>query len=248
MITKIINSYDIHINGQLLRVVEAGELLADAGSFNSKNLLLNEPRGNKYVNLVVYRINCDAHTLEATLDSSDEVINKDILLKAFINSLTDRKKIEESDLYTLHLDGETLTYKNDELKSLLLFDVISNNGSYSVNNKDIQKVETELTLEVNNLTEIKLFIEEIECTSDYLVLYNQGKFITVNQEKTVIPYPIIEVVSLLNEEYKGDTLTSFTGKNIDIKSNLYTYQYYLISNSQFYIDDTDIYERGFIIK
>ena len=69
MITKIINSYDIHINGQLLRVVEAGELLADAGSFNSKNMLLNEPRGNKYVNLVVYRIKCDAHTLEATLDS-----------------------------------------------------------------------------------------------------------------------------------------------------------------------------------
>lgn len=248
MITKIINSYDIQINGQLLRVVEAGELKVSAAPFNSKTLLMNEPRGNKYINLITYRENPESDILEITLDGSDIVDNKEILLKSFVQSLVDRKRIKERENYPLLLDGKELAYRNEDLCSSLLYEINQNNDIYSVNDKTLKIVETELEIEVNNLTGIRDLIEEIEHNFDFLVLYNKEKCISVNKNGRIIPYPVIEVISLLAEKYQGAQLKVLTGDNIEIKNNKFNYKYYLVSNSQFYIDDTDIYEEGFIIK
>lgn len=248
MITKIINSYDIQINGQLLRVVEAGELTVNSASFNSKKLLLNEPRGNKYINLITYRKNPESNILEITLDGADIVSNKEILIKSFVQSLVDRKRIKERENYSLLLDGEELSYRNEDLCSSMIYKVNQNNDIYSVNGKTLKIVETELQIEVNNLTRIKALIEEIEHSFDFLVLYNKGKFISVNKNRSIIPYPVIEVISLLTEKYQEAQLTVITGDNVEIKNNKFDYKYHLVSNSQFYIDDTDIYEEGFIIK
>lgn len=248
MIKKIINSYDIHINGQLLRVVEAGEFKVSAAPFNSKKLLLNEPRGNKYINLITYRENLTSDILEVTLDSSDSIDNEELLLKSFVKSLIDRKRIEEKGYYSLMLDDKKKIYKNDELYSSALYNITQENDVYSVNDKTLKIVETELKIEVNNLTEIKNFIKDIEGEFGYLVLYNNGQFISVNKNGSIIPYPVIEVISLLNEIYKEAKLTSLTGEEIEITNKQLAYRYFLVSNSQFYIDDTDIYEEGFIIK
>lgn len=248
MITKIINSYDIHINGQLLRVVEAGEITVNAVPFNSKTLLMNEPRGNKYINLITYRENLESAVLEITLDGSDIIDNKELLLKSLVKSLVDRKRIKERENYSILLDGEELAYRNEELCFSMLYKINQNNDTYSVNGKTLKIAETELQIEVNNLTEIKALIEEIEHDFDYLVLYNKGKFISVNKNGSIIPYPVIEVISLLAEKYQGAQLTALTGDDVEIKNNKVNYKYYLVSNSQFYIDDTDIYEEGFIIK
>lgn len=248
MITKIINSYDIQINGQLLRVVEAGEFTGSAAPFNSKTLLINEPRGNKYINLITYRENPENDILEITLDSSDIIDNRELLLKSFVKSLVDRKRIKEREKYSLLLDGEGLAYSNEELCSSIIYEVNKNNDSYSINGKTLKIVETELQIEVNNLTDIKALIAEIEHDFDFLVLYNKGKFISVKKNGRIIPYPVIEVISLLTGKYQGAQLTALTGDNVEIKNNKVNYKYYLVSNSQFYIDDTDIYKEGFIIK
>ncbi|WP_281512626.1 hypothetical protein [Mammaliicoccus vitulinus] len=248
MISKVINSYDIQVNGQLLRVVEAREISVEIKSYNNKLLLMNEPRGNKYVNLLVYQIDYNKNFIKVTLDSPDIINNQEILLKIFINSLIDRKIIEEKEIYTLVLNDETLEYANDELAQQTLFKVLQDKGGYKVNSKGLQLVETDLNFEVNNLTEIKTFIESIKHTQDYLVLYNAGKFITVNKSNTIIPYPVLEVISMLSEVYKKQRFTTLLDCNVEIHNNNINYQYYLISNSQFYIDDTDIYESGFIIK
>lgn len=246
MIIKTINSYDIQINGQLLRVVEHQELQVDAPPFNSKKLLLNEPRGNKYINLVTYKE--EDEYLKVTLDSPGVITNKEILLKSFIKSLIDRKRIQERNVYTLVLDGEELSYKNEELSSSELLKVNGNEGVYSVHNKSLGIAETDLTLDVNNMTSIKSLISCIEGDFDYLILLNKNRFVIVDEESSIIPYPIIEVISLLNEKYKGEQFTTLTGNDVEIKNNKFNYGYCLVSNSQFYIDDTDIYEEGFIIK
>lgn len=249
MITKIINSYDIHINGQLLRIVEAGELAVDVEPFKSKSLLLNEPRGNKYVNLITYKESSDKDFLEITLDSANIIDNKDILFKAFIASLVDRRRIKQQKEYHLSLQDEEMTYSHDELNTSYLYEIKNNKNSLLVNDKKVKLQETELALEVNNLSVIKETIGKIQREDiDYLVLYNKGVHISVNKNNDIIPYPITEVISILNQEYKGEKLKTLSNKIVEINNNKFDYNYRLISNSQFYIDDTDIYNEGFIIK
>lgn len=246
MIVKTINSYDIQINGQLLRIVEGQELVVEARPFNSKKLLLNEPRGNKYINLITYEEK-DGY-LKIELDSPSVVSNKEILLKSFIKSLIDRKRIHEQDIYTVVVDEEELRYKKDNLTSLELFEVRTEDDMYCINNKLLKVVETDLLLEVNNMTAIKFAISTFEYNFDYLILINNDRFITVDKMGSVIPYPVIEVISLLSEKNEGNQFMTITGDKIEVEDNTFNYNYYLVSNSQFYIDDTDIYEEGFIIK
>lgn len=249
MITKIINSYDIHINGQLLRIVEQGELSVDVGAYKSKSLLLNEPRGNKYVNLITYKENSERDLLEVTLDSINIIDNKDILLKSFIASLVDRKRIQQQYQYHLSLDDEQLIYRNDELSGSFLYEVENSQDFFLVNDMKIKLHETDLVLEVNNLSVIKEAILDIQREEvDYLVLYNEGVNISVNRNNDIIPYPILEVISSLNKVYQGETLRTLNNETVEINDNKFNYIYRLISNSQFYIDNTDIYKEGFIIK
>src|SRR5699024_11915822 len=91
-------------------------------SYKIKNLLLNEPRGNKYVNLITYNINCEEQILEVFLDTSNIIDNRDILLKSFIASLVDRGRINKKMMYQLRLDGEDILYKHDELQISSLFE------------------------------------------------------------------------------------------------------------------------------
>lgn len=249
MITKIINSYDIHINGQLLRIVEQGELAVDVPPFKSKSLLLNEPRGNKYVNLLAYRETTSPDKLEVTLDSVNIIENKDVLLKSFIASLIDRKRIKKQEKYYLSLQDAQLTYSNDELSVSSLYEVQDREDFFLVNGMKLKLQETNLELEVKNLSEIKRAIEIIErADADYLVLYNKGIHISVNKNNDIIPYPIVEVISVLNSVYKRETLMTLSNNSVEINDGKFNYEYYLISNSQFYIDDKDIYNEGFIIK
>lgn len=249
MIVKTVNTYDIQINGQLLRIADQAELKVDIPPYKIKNLLLNEPRGNKYVNLITYNINCEEQILEVFLDTSNIIDNRDILLKSFIASLVDRGRINKKMMYQLRLDGEDILYKHDELQISSLFEAHNSGEFYTINDKKLKIEETVLNLEVNNLTEIKSSILEIyQADLDYLILYNSGIFAIVNKNGDIIPYPVIEVISLLYKKYKGEELTGLTGNNIEINNNSFLYKYYLIANSQFYIDDTDIYSEGFIIK
>lgn len=249
MITKTINSYDIHINGQLLRIVEQGELAVDVPPYKSKSLLLNEPRGNKYVNLITYRQNTSTDTLEVTLDSVNIIDNKDVLLKSFIASLVDRKRIKELEAYYLSLQEDQLTYGNDELNVSSLYEVQNREDFFLVNGMKLKLQETNLELEVKNLSAIKSAIGKIQrADADYLVLYNKGIHISVNKNNDIIPYPIVEVISVLKNVYQGETLMTLSNNNVEINNGKFKYEYYLISNSQFYIDDTDIYNEGFIIK
>lgn len=249
MIVKTINTYDIQINGQLLRIADQAELKVDIPPYKNKNLLLNEPRGSKYINLITYNVSRDEEVLEVFLDTSNGIDNKDILLKSFIVSLVDRGRINKKMMYQVRLDGENILYNHDELQISSLFEVHNSGEFYTINNKKLKVEETVLNLEVNNLAEIKSSILEIyQPDLDYLILYNSGIFAIVNKNGDIIPYPVIEVISLLYKKYKGEELTDLTGNNIKINNNSFLHKYYLIANSQFYIDDTDIYEEGFIIK
>lgn len=248
MITKVINSYDIHVNGQVLRIVDRNELRVDTPPFKTKELLLKEPRGNKYMTLVTFDDHSTRGTLDITLDGANIINNKDILLKAFVASLVERRRVETQEEYRLSLQEEEIIYRYDELDAAILYKVESRGGFYSVNDKKLKIRKTNLELEINNITLLKKeAYEQNDAMNDYLILYNDGKHIVVNRNNDIIPYPVVEVLSLLAHT-KKECSTTLTGHHAGIHKDRFKFEYYLISNSQFYIDDTDIYDEGFIIK
>lgn len=243
MIRKIINSYDIHINGQQLRIVHKNELTGSVAGFNNIDLLLNEPRGSKYVNLIIY----DAG-LNVEIYSNSTLDNKDILLKSFIRSLLDRGSINQDEKYVIREKEDTHTFSHDSLELEDIHGVEKENGMYVVNGKNVVVEAVAFELSIENITEIKNHIETYEAFKGYLVLINQGRHVTVNSEKVVLAYPVSEAVSILNRIYKQEEITALNTVSVRITDGRYTFKHYLLSNSQFYIDDTDIYKEGFVIK
>lgn len=249
MIAKIVNSYDIHVHGQGLRVVEKSELRAEPEGFKVKELLLNEPRGSKYMNLLIFHEEEDSGTLEVTLDSIIGIENKDILLKSFIASLVDRGRIVKRDRYTVDINGVMKTYDWEGIDETALYEIVEVEDLYKINQKRLKLIDSELRLDVQNITSIKKEIEKLnDDTYDYLILNNEGKHAVANKNNDILPYPIIEVISLLNKEAGPEGITTLNGDDIKIQNGKFKHTYQLISNSQFYIDHTDIYTEGFVIK
>lgn len=246
MIRKIINSHDIHIGGQQLRIVHKDELTGSVEGFNNIDLLLNEPRGSKYVNLIVYK--ADEAGLDVEIYSNSVLDNKDILLKSFIRSLLERGTINQDDRYVIKEKEDTYTYTHDSLGIEKICEVEGINGVYVVNGKDVLVEEVDFELSIENITGIKNYIDAYKVFKGYLVLINDGRHITVNEEKVVLAYPVSETVSVLNRIYRQDKITALNNAHVEIVNGRYTLEHYLISNSQFYIDDTDIYSKGFVIR
>lgn len=246
MIRKVINSHDIHINGQQLRIVQKDELAGSVEGFNNIDLLLNEPRGSKYVNLIIYK--SDESAIDVEIYSNSVLDNKDILLKSFIRSLLERGTINQDDSYVIKEKGETYTYPHDSLGIEKIYEVEGVDGVYVVNGKNVlvETVDFELTIE--NITEIKNYIDAYKVFKGYLVLMNGDGHITVNEEKVVLAYPVSEAVSVLNRVYKQEKITALNTVEVKIVNDSYAFEHYLISNSQFYIEGSDIYSKGFIIK
>lgn len=247
MIAKVVNGFDIHVYGQVLRVVEADELKAGVDGFDLSLLLLNEPRGNKYMNLLTFKE--ESSMINVTLDSVTGIDNEDILLKVFLTSLLDRNRIETADEYSVKTSDSVKIFKHQELKASSLFEVTNNGDDYTINHKRIKIIETDLDLEISNINVIKEAVKnQVDSNCDYLILARDGKHLAANHNGDVLSYPILEVISLLKHEFDQDQISCFNGADISVQDGRLVHPYHLISNSQFYVDDTDIYEKGFVIK
>lgn len=246
MIRKVINSHDIHVNGQQLRIVQKDELTGSVEGFNNIDLLLNEPRGSKYVNLIIYK--AEKSVIDIEMYSNSVLDNKDILIKSFIRSLLERGTINQDDSYVIKEKEDTYTYTHENLGTEKVYEVEGVDGVYVVGAKDVlvEMVDFELTIE--NITEIKNYIDAYKVFKGYLVLMNGDGHITVNEEKVVLAYPVSEAVSVLNYIYKKEKIIALNNAEVEIVSGHYSFEHYLISNSQFYIEGSDIYSKGFIIK
>lgn len=246
MISKVINSYDIHINTQQLRIVEKNELAVNIEGYDNRELLVNEPRGSKYVNLLVYEV--AGNMIEVNIESFSSIDNIEILLKGFVSSLIDRYHIIQKSVYQLKCNDKLYELRSEELSAVRLPKVEQKNNAFIVNNSVIRVEETSLDLTIKNIGNIKNAFKEIDDKNyDYLVLKGPDTHVVINQNQIIIGYPVLEVVSVLNNVYKKTKITAFNGLSIDVEEEMH-FDYYLISNSQFYIDQTDIYGRGFIVK
>ncbi|WP_017549809.1 hypothetical protein [Salinicoccus carnicancri] len=248
MIVKTVNSYDIHVYGQVLRVVGRSELEAGPDGFDVAELMLNEPRGSKYMNLLTFHEN-DNGSLEISIDSANGIENRGILVKSFLSSLVDRGRIAVRGSYSVDIEGEVVVYDHEGLEETPLYDVADDRGLYIVNGKRLKLAATGMILEIQNITGMKEEIENLnDGTYDYLVLHNDGKHTVANESNDILPYPIIEVVSLLDGISCGGRMTTLNGEDIKIQNGSFPHRYQLVANSQFYIDSTDIYREGFVIK
>ncbi|CEI81801.1 hypothetical protein J18TS1_37610 [Oceanobacillus oncorhynchi subsp. incaldanensis] len=245
MISKVINSYDIHINGQQLRIIEKNELETVLQDYENKALMRNEPRGSKYVRLLIFQWSDDV--LDVELHPNESVDNIRILLKGCISSLVDRGRINSKESYLVRNNGQMYEFQHGCLTTEKLPEVEKKQNMYLVNDKKIKVYEVDMELEIKNITAIKAYIHsKQDGNSDYLVLKQGEKQVVANKKGDILAYPIIEVVAVCAKEFSQEIITSFTGLKIHAEDM--QFNYYLISNSQFYIEHSDIYAKGFIIK
>ncbi|MFD1067978.1 hypothetical protein [Oceanobacillus locisalsi] len=245
MISKVINSYDIHINGQQLRIIEKSELETALQGYENRALMRNEPRGSKYVHLLIFQWN--DNVLEVDLHENESVDNENILLKSLILSLVDRGRINQKESYSVRYNDQIYEYRHDCLTTEKLPEVAKQQNIYLVNDKKISVDEVDIELEIKNITTIKEYIRsKKDGDSDYLVLKQGEKQVVANKNGDILAYPIIEVMAVLAKQFSQEIITFFTG--LKIRAEDMQLHYYLISNSQFYIDHTDIYSQGFVIK
>ena len=174
--------------------------------------------------------------------------NKGILLKSFIRSLLERGSINKEKKYMIKEKEDTYTYTHDSLEIEKVYEVEGVNGVYVVNDKGVLVEAVDFELSVENITEIKNYMEAYKVFKGYLVLVNQDKHITVNEDRVILAYPVSEAVSVLNHIYKQEKITALNTAEVEIVGGQYTLEHHLISNSQFYIDDADIYSKGFVIQ
>lgn len=246
MITKIINSYDIHVNTQQMRIIDKNELKVQPEGFDVRRLLLNEPRGSKYVNLLIYEVTDSCIKVE--IDTFSTADNIEIMLRALVSSLRDRHTLPYKDVYHVITGGQVYLIKNSELNSVVLPEPVEKNGVFSVNESSIVIEETLMDLSVLNINGIKEAVKESRHREyDYYVFKGKTHHVTVNSDQIIIAYPVLEVISTLHQVYGETKMTTLTGLTIHADKTL-EFEYFLISNSQFYLDDTDIYRQGFIIK
>lgn len=246
MIKKLINSHDIHINGQQLRIVHKSELAGIIEGFDNIDLLLNEPRGSKYVNLFIYEQR--DKVMDVEIYSNSTLDNKAILLKSFIQSLLDRGQISKQSEYVIKESDVTHTYLHDSLHQENIYDVKRTDGFYYVNDKKVVAETVDFELSVENITELKDYVKDKADFEGYLILLDGDVHAVINEDKAILAYPLTEAVSILNKVFNYKEMTTLNKSQVKIKAEQFSFQYYLISNSQFYIDDSDIYRKGFVIK
>lgn len=245
MISKVINSYDIHINGQQLRIIEKNELETVLQDYENKALMRNEPRGSKYVHLLIFQWSDDV--LDIELYQNESVDNVRVLLKGCISSLVDRGRINSKESYLVRNNGQIYEFQHGCLTTEKLPEVEKKQNMYLVNDKKIKVYEVDMELEIKNITAIKAYIHsKQDGSSDYLVLKHREKQVIANQKGDILAYPIVEVIAILSKELSQEVITLFNG--LKLYTGDFQCNYYLISNSQFYIDYTDIYAKGFVIK
>lgn len=245
MISKVINSYDIHINGQQLRIIEKSELETILQGYENKELMCNEPRGSKYVNLLIFQWSNDV--LDVELYRNESVDNVSVLLKGCISSLVDRGRLTQKESYFVRYNGQMYEFQHDFLTTEKLPEVAKQQNVYLVNGKKIRVYEVDMELKIKNITAIKNYIHsKQDGNSDYLVLKQGEKQVVANQKGDILAYPIVEVIAILSKEFFQEVITSFNG--VKLYAGDFQFNYYLISNSQFYIEHTDIYAKGFVIK
>jgi len=247
MIVKVVNGFDLHVYGQVLRVIEADEMKISPDAFDLNQLLLNEPRGNKYMNLLTFWET--PLLIHVTLASVNGIENETILLKVFLRALLDRNRIKTESEYNIKINDSVKTFKHQELNTTALFEVERNGTDYTINHKRIKTVETDLQLEIYNISAIKEEINKhTDSNYDYLVLEHDPQHIAANRNGDILAHPVLEVLSLLNHKFEWNEISIFNGVDISIQDDRLGHPYHLISNSQFYVDDTDIYQQGFVIK
>lgn len=246
MIKKVINSNDIHVNGQQLRIVHKKELAGSVEGFNNIDLLLNEPRGSKYVNLFIYDVADTVINIEAY--SNSVLDNRETLQKGFIASLLERGSIDVQKDYTIREEARTYTYTHERLGAGDILEVDSVDDVYAAGGRKVRVETVDFELSVENIAEIKEYIATYEAFTGYLLLLNEEGHVTVNEEKVILAYPVSEAVSVLNEVYGKEEITTLNRSRVEIIDGEYKFEHCLISNSQFYIDDSDIYSKGFVIR
>lgn len=246
MISKVINSFDIHVNTQQLRIVEHNELPANRNGFDSRALLFNEPRGSKYVNLLIYK--ADADTVEMEISSHTSIDNLEILLKAAVLSLVDRGNVASRDIYRVKSGGTLYEFSHGGLSSVPLPKTECLDDIYVVNKKRIIVEDTSIALTVESISEIKGKVKRHSYNDyDYFVLKGHSTYVTIRNDNSIAAYPVLEVISILRDIYGATETTSINGIFVHADKD-FNFEYYLISNSQFYVDETDIYNSGFVIK
>ncbi|WP_342388880.1 hypothetical protein [Salinicoccus bachuensis] len=247
MIRKVVNSYDVHVHGQLIRMVQGNEVRCTAGDYDMEKLLLNEPRGSKYMNLLVYDI--EKEKLHVTVKTHFQVHNCEILLKGLVNTLIERGGLPYRDTYEVIYDEENIILSRNHLNISDLSHVDGWKGAYAVDGRMIGLLETEVVLSIENISEIKRRLTA-QNDWDYTVYLNGSSQVVIDGDGEMVAHPVHEVLSVLHEQNRWGSIRHFNGAKVDIDAfeREYGHPFHFISNSQFYIDDTDIYTEGFIIK
>lgn len=243
MIRKVINSHDIHINGQLLRIVHQDELQGIVEGYDNVDLLLNEPRGSKYVNLIIHdsELNVEMH-------SGSVIDNKDMLLKVFLCSLLERGSISRAEAYHIHEGDARYTYSHEDLGHEVIHEVTEDASIHHVNGKRVAVEAVDFELSIENIAAVKEYVKAVEDFSGYKVLVHKDMHAVINEEKVIIAYPVSEVVSVLNRHFGKREIRTLNSSLIKVQGDRFRFRHFLISNSQFYIDDSDIYSKGFVIR
>ena len=239
---KVIDSYDVHVHGQLMRIVQSDQLDYGPDGFDMRQLMAREPRGSKYVNVMGYHLSGD--TIHTYIDSFSGVHNQAIMLKTLVSTLVDRGRLPERTSYSVICDGRTFDLKHSQLAYTPLAEVAEAGNSFRSGDKTITLLETDITLEIDRLAEIKETLGS-DGQHDYTVYINRGRHLVFDAEGDIVAHPVHEVISLLHCSHET---TAFNGAAVEVAGGMYHHPYFFISNSQFYIDETDIYTRGFVIK
>ncbi|GAA3731268.1 hypothetical protein GCM10022378_19410 [Salinicoccus jeotgali] len=242
---KVIDSYDVHVHGQLMRIVQTDQLDYGPEGFDVRQLMAREPRGSKYVNLMGYHM--EGGALHTYIDSFAGVHNQQVLLKTLVSTLVDRGRLPERETYSVICDGRTFNLKSRELASTPLAEVAEAGKSFRSGDKTIALLETDVALEIDHLAEIKETLGS-EGQHDYTVYINRGRHLVFDAGGDIVAHPVHEVISLLHSVRPDTVVTAFNGAVVEVDEGMYHHPYFFIANSQFYIDETDIYTRGFIIK
>src|SRR5699024_11762800 len=112
---------------------------------------LKEPTGSKYPNLLTVHAE-DSGDLEISSDSAAGIENGEFLVKSFLSSLIERGRIAGRNRYSVNFDGEMAVYEHEGLEKTPLYEVTGVDGLYNANGKKLMLMETDLRMEINNIT------------------------------------------------------------------------------------------------
>ena len=119
---------------------------------------------------------------------------------------------------------------------------------HHVNGKKVAVEAVDFELSVENIAAVKAYAGAMDDFSGYKVLVHKDMHAVINEEKVIIAYPVSEVVSVLNRHFGKREIRTLNSSLIKVEGDRFRFRHFLISNSQFYIDDSDIYSKGFVIR